>query len=259
MSTILKALKQAEKENSDQESSNRPSFNVQSTLSSRLQHKKQNTFLSLSRVVILFAVVIILILFSYDFFFNNKSNYHQMSYTDKRSQVLETQPDIAKDQKQILTESAIMPSGQPYAPIKTIPKPATKSFDRSKPKNKTVLKPESVNRIPATKTFSNKGKKQITMPKGPVVNHSEKENLIKDEEILTNKFTVKEKILLLKNNSLKIQAISWTKKPADRIAVIDNRVLAEGDSVQGYRLVTIEKDSVILHDSNNDYRLKFNH
>ena len=82
---------------------------------------------------------------------------------------------------------------------------------------------------------------------------------MKDEKILTNKSTAKQKILLLKNNSLKIQAISWTKKPADRIAVIDNRVLAEGDSVQGYRLVTIEKDSVILHDSDNDYRLKFNH
>ena len=292
MSTILKALKQAEKENPDQEDKNRPSFNVRSTLSSRMQRQKPNTFLSLGRVVILFALVIVLILFSYDFFFNNKSNYKQMFYTDKRSQVLETQPDFAKDQKQILTESVITPSEQPKAPIKTIPKPVAKSFDRSKPENETVLKPESVNPIPVAEILSNKGKRQVTIPsdanplkktkekslsepadepktitddnafltaKEPSVNHSKKENLIKDEKILTNKATTKKKILPLKNHSLKIQAISWAEEPDNRIAVIDNRVLTEGDSVQGYRLVIIEKDSVILHYSENDYRLKFNH
>ena len=292
MSTILNALKQAEEENSDQESANRPSFNVQSTLSSLMQHHKPNTSLSLGRVVLLFALVIVLILFSYDFFFKNENNYHQISSTDKRSQRLETLPDIAKDQKPIFTESVIKPSGLLDTPIKTIPKPVTKSFDRSKPKNETVLKSESINRIPAVKTFSNKGKRQITTPsdenllkktkekglsepvdepkiitddnailtvKEPVVKHSEKKNLIKDEKILTNNATTKQKILPLKNHSLKIQAIAWAEEPASRIAVIDNRVLTEGDSVQGYRLVTIEKNSVILHYSDNDYRLKFNH
>ena len=227
MSTILNALKQAEIESPDQEDKNRPSFNIRSALNSPMQHKKPTTFLSLGRVVIFFALVVVLILFSYDFFFNNKNNYHQLSSTDKRSQVLETLPDIAKDQKPTFTESVIKPSGPPDAPIETIPKPVTKSFNRSKPKNETVLKPESVNPIPAAKTFSNKGKRQ--------------------------------KILLLKNDSLKIQAIAWAEEPASRIAVIDNRVLAEGDSVQGYRLVIIEKNSVILHYSNNNYRLKFNH
>jgi hypothetical protein len=215
-----------------------------------------------------------------------------MSSTDKRSQVFETLPDIAKDQKPIFTESVIKPSGPPDTPIETIPKPVSKSFDRYKPKNGIVLKPESVNPIPAAKTFSNKGKRQIITPsdknrlkkikekdlsepidelktisddntlltvKEPVVNHSKKENLIKEEKILTNKKMKKQKILPLKNHSLKIQAIAWAEEPADRIAVIDNRVLTEGDSVQGYRLVIIEKNSVILHYSDNDYRLQFNH
>ncbi len=292
MSTILNALKQAEKESPDQEDKNRPSFNVRSTLNSRMQHQKPNTFLSLGRVVILFVLVIVLIPFSYYFFFNTKNNYHPMSSTDKRSQVLETLPDVVKDQKPILTESVIKPSGHPVTSIGTIPKPATNTFARSKPKNGIVLKPESVNSVPADRIFSNKGKRQITIPsdadplkktkekslsepadepktitdgnafltvKEPAVNHSEKENLIKDEKILTNKATTKQNILSLKNHSLKIQAISWTEEPASRIAVIDNRVLTEGDSVQGYRLVIIEKDSVILHYSDNDYRLKFNH
>ncbi len=274
MSTILNALKQAEKESPDQEDKNRPSFNVRSTLNSRMQHQKPNTFLSLGRVVILFALVIVLILFSYDFFFNNKSNYHQMSSTDKRSQVLETLPDIVKDQKPIFTESVIKPSGPPDTPIETIPKPVTKSFDRSKPENETVLKPESVNPIPAAKIFSNKEKNQIITPsdENPLKKTKEKslsepvdelKTISDDNTLLTVKEPVvnhsKKKILPLKNHSLKIQAISWTEEPAGRIAVIDNRVLAEGDSVQGYRLVIIEKDSVILHHSNNDYRLKFNH
>ncbi|MDA3915826.1 MAG: general secretion pathway protein GspB [Deltaproteobacteria bacterium] len=261
MSTILNALKQAEKESPDQKDKNHTSFNVRTTLNSRMQHQKPDTFLSLGRVVFLFALVIVLILFSYDFFLNNKNNYHQMSYTDKQSQVLGTLPDIVKDQKQILTESVIQPSELPDISNKTIPKPATKSFDRSRPENETVLKPEPVNRIQAAKKLYNKEKRQITMPSDtdPAVNHSEKENLIKDEKILTNKATTKQKILPLKNHILKIQAISWAEEPANRIAVIDNRVLTEGDSVQGYRLVGIEKDSVILHYSDNDYRLKFNH
>ncbi|MEN8212296.1 MAG: hypothetical protein ABFR31_11305, partial [Thermodesulfobacteriota bacterium] len=115
MSTILKALKQAEKENLDQEDKNRPSINVRSTLNSRIQHQKPNTFLSLGRVVLLFGLIIMLIIFSYNIFPNNKNNYHQISYTDKRSQELETLPDIAKDQKQIIAESVIEPSGQPDA------------------------------------------------------------------------------------------------------------------------------------------------
>ena len=292
MSTILNALKQAEKESPDQEDKNRPSFNVRSTLHSRMQHQQPNTFLSLGRVVIPFALVIVLILFSYDFFFNNKNNYHQMSSTDKKSQVLETLPEITKDQKPIFNESVIKPSGHSITSTGTIPKPSTNSSDRSKPKNGIVLKSESVNPIPAAEIFSNKVKRQITISSGanslkkikekdlsepvdeaktitddntlltvkePVVNHSEKENLIKDEKILTNKKMTKQKILPLKNDSLKIQAIAWAEEPASRIAVIDNRVLTEGDSVQGYRLVIIEKDSVILHYSDNDYRLKFNH
>ena len=292
MSTILNALKQAEKENSDQEDKNYPSFNIRSTFNSRMQHQKPNTFLSLGKVVILFALVIVLILFSYDFFFNNKNNYHQMPSTDKQSQVLETLPDIAKGQKQIFTEFVIKPSGPSDTQNKTILRPVTKFFDRSKPENETVLKPESVNPIPAIRTLSNKGKRQITIPsdadplkkakekslpepadelktisddnalltvKEPSVNISEKKNLIKDKKILTNKSTAKKKILPLKNHSLKIQAIAWAKEPGNRIAVIDNRVLTEGESVQGYLLITIEKDSVILHHSNNDYRLKFNH
>lgn len=257
MSTILNALKQAEKESPDQEDKNRPSFNVRSTLNSRMQHQKPNTFLSLGRVVILFALVSVLILFSYNFFSNSKNNYHQISSTDKRSQVLETLPDITKDQKQIFNESVIKPSIPPDTPNETIPKPVTKPFDQSKPKNETVLKPESVNQIPAAKTISDDN--ALLTVTEPAVNDSEKEKLIKDKKILTNKSTTKQQILSLKNHSLKIQAIAWAEEPANRVAVIDNRVLTEGDFVQGYRLVIIEKNSVILHYSGNDYRLKFNY
>ncbi len=292
MSTILKALKQAELESPDQEGANPLPYTVRYTLSSQRQHLKPNAYLNLNRVMVLCTTIIVLLIFSYYYFFNKKNTYHQMSHTGERSQVLDTLPDTLKDQKQIFTEPVTKPSKAPDTSSETIPKLTAKSFDRSKPENETVLKHESANQIPTANPFSDNKKRQVIMTshtnsskkkeeessskpageaktisdenvistvKEPVVNHSKKENLITDEKISADKDLIKNKILPLKNSSLKIQALSWAEEPASRVAVIDNKILTEGDYVQGYRLVIIEKDSVILHHSNNDYRLNFRH
>jgi type II secretory pathway component PulC len=56
---------------------------------------------------------------------------------------------------------------------------------------------------------------------------------------------------------LRVQAIFWAHEPESSIAGIDNRALREGDSVQGYWLVSIEQGSVILQYSGKEYRLEF--
>ncbi|MDA3791994.1 MAG: general secretion pathway protein GspB [Desulfobacula sp.] len=264
MSTILKALKQAEKDSPDQGDDNRPSFNVQTTLSSRMRQQERSSFSSLGRVVILMALAlaIVMVIFSYSLFFNNKKIHPQMPQA-KQSQVLETQPGIVKDQKPTFAE--------PVIKISDLPELA----------NKTILKPEPVNKVPVGESFSNqdkdKDKDKESIPSKPpntpktipndntpliaeesILSRSAGEDLIKDEKELLNEDTPKQETLLpLENDSLRVQAISWAKEPASRVAVIDNRVLKEGDSVQGYRLVIIKKDSVILHYSGIDYRLGF--
>ncbi len=237
MSTILNALKQAEKQSPDQGDGNRPSFNVQTTLSSRILQQKRSSFFKSVKVEILVVLFIVMAIFSCFLFFINKNIHPKMPYTANQSPVLDTQPDIVPDivkgQKQTVSRSITKPSALHEASIEILPKSATESFDLSNPQNKTVLKPEPVRQSPATKN-----------PSG-------------DDKGLLNKDTSKQEFPSLKNDNLRVQAISWADDPASRITVINNRILQEGDSFQGYRLVIIEKDSVILHYSGSDYRLEF--
>ncbi len=263
MSTILKALKQAEKDCPDQENENSPSFNVRTVLSPRMQQKRSN-FLSSGRVVIPLVVISVAIIFYIFFPINNNFN-PQPAFTGKQSQVLDTQVVIGKGQEQIVTKST------------------PQSFDLPRTPNERVLTPEPVHQVPVRNVLSKKVKenplapldtdflKKMSKPfikqkikdpapltgEAPTSGQSKMKDSVKDEKELLKATSPNPIILPLENDSLKVQAISWDQRHANRIAVIDNHVLREGDFVQGYRLVSIEKDSVILHYSGNDYRLGF--
>jgi len=58
-------------------------------------------------------------------------------------------------------------------------------------------------------------------------------------------------------NKLKLQAIAWSQDPAGRLAVINNRILREGESVDGYDLTQIRKDDVVLNEGGKSWRLEF--
>jgi hypothetical protein len=270
MSTILKALKQAEKDCPDQENENSPSFNVRTVLSPRMQQKRSKLS-SLDRAVIPLVVVSFVAILSYALFFINKKNQPQISFTGEQSQVLDTKLVMEKDQKQIVSRSD------------------RKSFDPPIPGNELVLTPAPVNQVPVSKALSKKGKEKNIAPldtdslkkvkkklakpvakqeiipedpaplivEAPTSGQSKMKDWARDEKEVLNAKSLKQIILPLENNRLKVQAISWDQSQANRIAVIDNSVLREGDFVQGYRLVRIEKDSVILHYSGSDYRLGF--
>ncbi len=45
---------------------------------------------------------------------------------------------------------------------------------------------------------------------------------------------------------LDLQAISWSKDPSQRIAVINDKILGENERVQGYLVLHIEPDQVVL-------------
>ncbi len=65
-------------------------------------------------------------------------------------------------------------------------------------------------------------------------------------------------IQTLDSDVMKLQAISWSKNPAQRIAVINDRVLGEKEWIDGYEILNINKDEIILSDSaSKKYRLAF--
>ena len=61
----------------------------------------------------------------------------------------------------------------------------------------------------------------------------------------------------LEGVSFKIQAISWGEAPQERLVVISNQVLREGDGIDGYRISRINPDDIVLRRGDNAYRLDF--
>jgi hypothetical protein len=59
------------------------------------------------------------------------------------------------------------------------------------------------------------------------------------------------------NSPIDLQAISWAESAAQRIAVINNVVLHEGDSVEGYFVVQIRPDDVVLRREGRMWRANF--
>lgn len=54
---------------------------------------------------------------------------------------------------------------------------------------------------------------------------------------------------------LNLQAIAWSKDPKGRIAVINNRVIREGGSIEGFSVVRIAMDEVSVQKGGKEWKL----
>ena len=61
----------------------------------------------------------------------------------------------------------------------------------------------------------------------------------------------------LDNAELKLQAIAWSNVAAERIAVINDRIVHEGESVKGYSINQIRQDDVVVNDGTQSWQLEF--
>jgi len=64
-------------------------------------------------------------------------------------------------------------------------------------------------------------------------------------------------IPVLNDPEMKLQAITWSKDPQKRIAVINNRILRQGERVYGYHIDTINQDDIVLSDAGEKWKLLF--
>ena len=67
----------------------------------------------------------------------------------------------------------------------------------------------------------------------------------------------KPEIPQLTDPDIKLQALTWSKEPNKRIAVINNRIVREGDMVSGYLVSTINQDDVFLRQQGKTWKLFF--
>jgi len=61
----------------------------------------------------------------------------------------------------------------------------------------------------------------------------------------------------LARGTLQLQAISWSDNPGARITVIDGRILREGHSVEGYTVIQIRPEDIILGKEGKRWKLGY--
>lgn len=98
--------------------------------------------------------------------------------------------------------------------------------------------------------------KTVSSSRAPGAQNSEAVEPAPAEEITVAKNTPAE-IPLLSDPEIKLQAITWSKDPQKRIAVINNSIVRQGEAVAGYRIDIINQDDVVLNDRGKKWKLLF--
>ena len=62
---------------------------------------------------------------------------------------------------------------------------------------------------------------------------------------------------MLNDPDMKLQAITWSANPQKRLAIINNRILRQGETVGRYRINTINQDDIVLYDGDQQWKLLF--
>ena len=92
------------------------------------------------------------------------------------------------------------------------------------------------------------------------------ENTIKESATMENAGPVKQNssdaerwrdAKRLENDRMMLQAVAWAPRPEKRMGVIDGQVVREGDDANGYTVVKIRKQNVILQRDGQYFRLEF--
>jgi hypothetical protein len=61
----------------------------------------------------------------------------------------------------------------------------------------------------------------------------------------------------IETDKLRLQALAWADNADGRMAVINNRIVHEGESVDGYQVFKIREDDVIVNQGGKSWRLEF--
>ena len=61
----------------------------------------------------------------------------------------------------------------------------------------------------------------------------------------------------LNDSKIKLQALAWSENAAKRMAVINGRIVREGESMDGYQINQIRQEDVVVSDGSQFWRLEF--
>ncbi len=226
MSTILKALKKLEHELPD-ESDTHPGARKSTTRQTLGRRAKR--FMRIHKSFWIFTGLITLTVAAWLIYFP--------LFPDSRKSVSTSVPDKPdKIIKKTASARQIEKQKQIPAQVKELlpdmPIPASRSQKKS---SKKKVPRKAATSVKSTRSFKS------TQPSLP-------------PKILGSKsISVKS----LEDSKLKLQAISWSENPDNRIAVINGSIMREGESIEGFRIVQIGQDDVVVRAGQNERKLVF--
>lgn len=276
MSTILKSLKKLEQEKeATLHDAKRPSYSGPGSMH---MHDTRSFRIKSTWVKRTFLVVVIVVLCSTSvyYYMQSRDNTALRSNSDRdtQQQIVSVAKANTKEKRQKALrpdtkEVQSIPQHKKELPVSQHPKttinPTSSSKRRlSQPETKKTMTPPQ----PHTRKTVN--------PPQPVAEH--KENPVKPALAYKAKPTPKKKVtspkpkskispqpiqkppkkkptdpyagtMVLKDGRLKIQAIVWSVEREDRMAVINTRIIHEGDSVNNFTVLAIRPDDVIVRES----------
>ena len=179
--------------------------------------------------------------------------------------------DIAKGKQEIRVPGSDARSNQ--GGNKTLPPPVQKQTHTAKddlkpkktgqidPLNQTVQTTGVQIARPSSSTTSDNNTRHI-MPAhtNPITQNKEK-SVPRTSRALpprqVNKISTIPDIPIIDPSILKLQAISWSPTPKDRMVVINNRILREKSAIEGYAIILIDEDTVIVEKDAEKGKLVF--
>jgi hypothetical protein len=147
-------------------------------------------------------------------------------------------------------------SGKPSDPSKAPPAGALQS------KNPAPAFKPPIKRLPKTKTLPTPGKKPTRQGAAPAENQAAPN----DEASIPPAATAAAKTPpapakvayeRLSDSKMKLQALAWSADVDRRMAVINGRIVREGESVDGYQIMQIREEDVVLREGGRSFRLEF--
>ena len=136
------------------------------------------------------------------------------------------------------------------------------------PKPPEIILPKPSSRAITQKTVLPIAEQEVIVSSSPIIEKQSPETIepVAAEDVTAAETKAPEpsifkaeevEIPVLKDPEMKLQAITWSKDPQKRIAVINNNILRQGEAVSGYRIDTINQDDVVLNDKGRKWKILF--
>ena len=141
---------------------------------------------------------------------------------------------------------------QPVQPAATVPSVDLESTTATAQPKKSAVQPSGPP-APQPTTPSKRSLKKATFSKNYAVATPPPNQALSSAKAGTPNLPA---VPLLEDQNIKMQAISWAVQPENRIAVINAKIVREGDSIGGYRITEIREDGVIVRKGGQAHKLE---